>query len=203
MRREVENQVVVRACSYGGVERFPRGDGCIELRAPLQGVFEPVDLGNVADLMRDLGENIVVERVATNEVAKCSEGGELFFDVIFDEEDVGCLQCAENGGDVHKQLAARQRDDACMSAEPFDGGEVECTDAVNHGLMKCHACCRPFFPLELVIIEEVDDGRPLFVSRINYGPGDDGTSAMGDGDVSGGGCGGYDIGRVALPFWIV
>ena len=90
-----------------------------------------------------------------------------------------------------------------MSAEPFDGGEVECTDAVNHGLMKCHACCRPFFPLELVIIEEVDDGRPLFVSRIKYGPGDDGASAMGVGDVSGGGCGGYDTGRVALPFWIV
>ena len=187
MRREVSHQVVVRACSDGGVGRFPRGDRCIELRAPLRGVFEPVDLGNVADLMRDLGENIVVERVATNEVAKCSEGGELFFDVIFDEEDVGCVQCAENGGDVHKQLAARQRDDACMSAEPFDGGEVECTDAVNHGLMKCHAFCRPFFPLELHIIEEVDDGRPLFVSRIKYGPGDDGASAMGDGDVSGGG----------------
>ncbi len=62
-----------------------------------------MDLGNVADVMRDLGENIVVERVATNEVAKCSEGGELFFDVVFDEEDVGCVQCAENGGDVRKQ----------------------------------------------------------------------------------------------------
>ena len=123
MRRDVNNQVVVRACSYGGVERFPRGDGCIELRAPLQGVFEPVDLGNLADLMRDLSENIGIDRVAADEVAKNSEGGEFFFDVVFDEEDVGCVQCAENGGDVHKQLAARQRDDACMSAEPFDGGE--------------------------------------------------------------------------------
>ena len=147
MRREVIHQVGVRACSDDGVGRFPRGDGCIELRAPLQGVFEPVDLGNVADVMRDLGENIVVERVATNEIAKCSEGGELFFDVVFDEEDVGCVQCTEYGGDVRKQVAARQRDDARMFIEPFDGGEVECTDAANHGLMKCHASCRPFFPL--------------------------------------------------------
>ena len=123
MRREVSHQVVVRACSDGGVGRFPRGDGCIELRAPLQGVFEPVDLGNVADVMRDLGENIVIERVATNEIAKCSEGDELFFDVVFDEEDVGCVQCTEYGGDVRKQVAARQRDDARMSTEPFDGGE--------------------------------------------------------------------------------
>ena len=147
MRREVSHQVVVCARSDGSVGGFPRGDGCIELRAPLQGVFEPLDLGNVADLMRDLSENIVIERVATNEVAKCSEGGELFFDVVFDEENVSCVQCAENGGDVRKQLAARQRDDARMSAEPFDGGEIECTDAVNHSLMQCHTCCRPFFPL--------------------------------------------------------
>ncbi len=70
MRRKVIHQVVVRACSNDGVGRFPRGDWCIELRAPLQGVFEPVDLGNVADVMRDLGENTVVERVATDEVAK-------------------------------------------------------------------------------------------------------------------------------------
>ena len=100
MRRKVIHQVVLGACSDDGVSRFPRGDGCIELRAFLQGVFEPVDLGDVADVMRDLGENIVIERVATNEITKCSEGGELFFDVVFDEEDVGCVQCAENGGDV-------------------------------------------------------------------------------------------------------
>jgi hypothetical protein len=38
------------------------------------------------------------------------------------------------GGDdavVRKQLAVRQGNDACMSAKPFDGGEVECTDTVN------------------------------------------------------------------------
>ncbi len=146
MRREISHQVIVRACGDGGVGSFPRGDGCIELRAPLQGVFEPVDLGDLADLMRDLIENIVIERVATDEVAKCSEGGELFFEVVFDEEYVAGVQCAEDSGDARKQLAARQRDDARMSAEPFDGGDIECTDAVNHGLMKCHACCRPFFP---------------------------------------------------------
>ncbi len=106
-----------------------------------------MNFGDVADVMRDLSENIVIERVTTNEVVKCSEGGELFFDVVFDEEYVSCVQCAENDSDVRKQLAARQRDDARMSAEPFDGDEVECTDAVNHSLMKCHACCRPFFPL--------------------------------------------------------
>ncbi len=78
-----------------------------------------MDLGNVADVVRDLGENIVVERVATNEIAKCSEGGELFFDVVFDEKDVGCVQCTEDGGDVRKQLAVRQRDDARMSTEPL------------------------------------------------------------------------------------
>ncbi len=135
MRREVSHQVVVRACEDAGVGRFPRGDGGIELRAPLQGVFEPVDLGHLADLMRDLSENIVIERVAADEVAKCSEGDELFFDVVFDEEYVAGVQCAEDSGDVRKQLAARKRDDARMSTEPFDGGEVECTDAVNHGLI--------------------------------------------------------------------
>ena len=109
------------------------------MRASLQRVFEPVDLGYLADLMRDLCEDVVIERVSTDEVTKCSEGGELFFDVVFDEEYVAGVQCAENSGDVHKQLAARQGDDARMSAKPFDGGKVECTDAVNHGLMQCHA----------------------------------------------------------------
>ncbi len=61
-----------------------------------------MDLGNLADLMRDLSENIVIERVAADEVAKSSEGGELFFDVVFDEEYVAGVQCAEDSGDVRK-----------------------------------------------------------------------------------------------------
>ncbi len=106
MRQEASHQVVVSACSDAGVGRFPRADGDIELRASLQRVFEPVDLGNLADLMGDLSDDVVIERVATDEVAKCSEGGELFFDVIFDEEYVAGVQGAENSGDMRKQLAA-------------------------------------------------------------------------------------------------
>jgi hypothetical protein len=53
--------------------------------------------------------------------------------------DVAGVQRAEDIGDVRKQLVARQRNDACISAKSFDGGEVECTDAINHGLMQCHA----------------------------------------------------------------
>jgi hypothetical protein len=45
----------------------------IELRAALERVFEPLYLGDLADLMRNLGEDIVVELVATDEVAKGSE----------------------------------------------------------------------------------------------------------------------------------
>ncbi len=51
--------------------------------------------------------------------------------MVFDEEHVAGVQRAEDNGDVRKQSAARQGNDACMSAEPFDGSEVECTDAVN------------------------------------------------------------------------
>ncbi len=73
--------------------------------------------------------------------------------MIFNEEHVAGMQRAEDNGDVRKQYAARQGDDAHMSAKPFDGGEVECADAIDHSLMQCHAGCCPFFPLEFPVVE--------------------------------------------------
>ncbi len=55
--------------------------------------------------------------------------------MVFNEKHVAGMQGAENDGDMRQQLAARQGDDARMSAKPFDGGEVECADAANHDLM--------------------------------------------------------------------
>ncbi len=112
------HEVVVCACRDAGVGGFPRADEGIELRASLQKVFEPLYLGDFADLVRDLCEDVVVERVTTDEIAKCSEGCEFFFDAVFDlkKDHVAGMQCAEYNGDVREQLAARQGNDAYVSA---------------------------------------------------------------------------------------
>ncbi len=52
-------------------------------------------LGDLADLVRNIGEDIVVERVATDKVAKSSERCKFFFDVVFNEKHVAGLACRE------------------------------------------------------------------------------------------------------------
>ena len=64
------HEIVVRAGSDIGVCRFPCSDGDIELRAARQRIFEPLYFGDLADLMRNLGEDVVIERVSTDKVAK-------------------------------------------------------------------------------------------------------------------------------------
>ncbi len=56
-----------------------------------------------------------------------------------------------------------------MSAEPLDGRGVECSDAVDHCLMECHAGRGPFFPLHFAVIEQVDDRRYFFRCRVDFG----------------------------------
>ncbi len=48
---------------------------------------------------------------------------------------------------------------AYVPAEPLDGREIECSNAVDHGLVECHAGRSPFFPLQLAVVEQVDDRR--------------------------------------------
>ena len=56
-----------------------------------------------------------------------------------------------------------------MSAEPLDGREVECSDAVDHCLMESHAGRGPFLPLHFAVVEQVDDRRYLFSGRVDFG----------------------------------
>jgi hypothetical protein len=44
-------------------------------------------------------------------------------------------------------LYDNERMPAWLAAECFDGGKIEGTDTVDHGLVQGHACCGPFFPL--------------------------------------------------------
>ncbi len=47
---------------------------------------------NVADGVRDLREDGVVERVSTDEVTEGREGRKFFLDVVFDVKHVGGVQ---------------------------------------------------------------------------------------------------------------
>ncbi len=79
-----------------------------------------------------------------------------------------------------------------MSADPLDGREVECSNAVDHGLVECHAGRSPFFPLQFAVVEQVDDRRELFRGPVDFGLDEHGAGA----DSSGGDscyCGGDDV----------
>ncbi len=67
-----------------------------------------MNFSDVTDGVRDLREDVVVERVSTDEVAGSREGREFFLDVVFDVKHIGSVQGAEHDGDMPEQLLARQ-----------------------------------------------------------------------------------------------
>ncbi len=68
-----------------------------------------MNFSDVADGVRDLREDVVVERVSTDEVTEGREGRKFFLDVVFDVNHVSGVQGAEHNGDVPEQLLACQR----------------------------------------------------------------------------------------------
>ncbi len=66
-----------------------------------------MDLGDVANGVRDLFENVVVERVAAYEVAEVGEGRQLFLDGGFEIKHVVGVQRAKYVRDVLYELLTR------------------------------------------------------------------------------------------------
>ncbi len=66
-----------------------------------------MNLGDVADGVRDLCENVVIEGVAAYEVAEIGEGRQLFLDRSFEIKHVGGMQRAKNICDVLHKLLTR------------------------------------------------------------------------------------------------
>ena len=66
-----------------------------------------MDLGDVANGVRDLFENIVIERVAAHEVAEVGEGRQFFLDRGFEIKHVVGVQRAKYVCDVLYELSTR------------------------------------------------------------------------------------------------
>jgi hypothetical protein len=89
-----------------------------------------------------------------------------------------------------------------VAAESLDGSEIESADAVNYCLVQCHAGSSPFFPLELCIIEQIDDRHFLLIGAVD---GELSEDRAGSGRNTGSFCccGGDDAARVAVTFSII
>ena len=66
-----------------------------------------MNFGDVADVVRDLGENVVVEGVAAYEIAEIGEGGQFLLDRSFEIKHVAGAQRAKDLCDVLHELLTR------------------------------------------------------------------------------------------------
>jgi hypothetical protein len=92
-----------------------------------------VDLVDFADRVLNLCENVVIQRVPTDDIAERTKGCKFFLNTSpACSEPNMTVMCARSWWHVNDRMP--------VATKSLDGGEVEGINAVNHCLVQCHAC---------------------------------------------------------------
>ena len=96
------------------------------------------------------------------------------------------------------EFSAGERDNTCVSTEAIDSSKIERADAVDHSLVKGHACLSPFLEFEHLMVKDVDHSRALFGGSVHRGLDDVGTGTVRDSAI----CCRENVELVSIPFGV-